>query len=357
MSRLDATELVRRRSQSSLLEQRARDPVDAVTQLFGLQAQDIPAMRLAVRARVEGCAERDVRAAIGAPTLVRTWAMRGTLHLIPAADVRWLGRLLGPRLQADTAHRRRQLEIPDELCESALPFLKEVLAAGPLERAAIVAALAERGFHLTPGSQAVPHLLSYAAAAGVTCCGPEDTYVLVEGWVPESPKPPKDALAELARRYLAGHAPAAAEDFAAWSGLPLTQARKGFAAIDTELSWWDSDLGPMATLTTRSPKPVDSPAVRLLPRYDDYLLGWRDRELILDPAHRRAIHPGGGTLNAALTIDGIVRGTWRLQGRPGKHALHVTPFAAVTKAERSLIAREVTDIGRFLDEQVRAEIA
>lgn len=306
-------------------------------------------MRLAVRARVEGCVEGDVLAAIDAPpSLVRIWAMRGTLHLVAAADVRWLNAILGPRLQSSTERRRRELGIPDERCEAALPLLDEVLAGGPLDRAGVVQGLGERGFALTPGSQAVPHLLGYAAAAGLVCCGPGDTFALAERWLPAAPKPPKDPLAELARRYLGGHGPASAEDFAAWSGLSLAQARKGFAAIDGDLSWWETDHGRMATLAASPPEPGGSPSVRLLARYDDYLLGWRDRDLVLDPAHRRAIHPGGGVLNAALTIDGVVRGTWRRQGPPGKRVLHVESFAGLTKAERAAVTEDAADITRFL---------
>ncbi len=194
----------------------------------------------------------------------------------------------------------------------------------------------------------MPHLLGYAAAAGLVCCGPGDTFALVERWLPGATSPPKDPLAELGRRYLAGHGPAAAEDFAAWSGLPMTQARKAFSALDADLTWWDTDDGRMATLPSRPPESEGSPVARLLPRYDDYLLGWRDRDLVLDPAHRRAIHPGGGILNAALTIDGIVRGTWRSVGRPGKRVLQVAPFTRLTTSEIASVADDAADIGRFL---------
>jgi hypothetical protein len=295
MGRLTGSEVVRWRAASSLILRRESDAPSAVGRLFGLQAQDILAMHLAVRARAGGCSQRDVVAAIDAPPiLVRTWAMRGTLHLGTAADARWLTQLLGPRLQLSTTRRRRELGIPDDRCAEALPLLEEVLAGGPLDRAAIVRGLGERDFDLTPGGQAVPHLLGYAAAGGLVCCGPGDTFALVESWLPPAPKPPNDALAELGRRYLAGHGPAGAEDFAAWSGLPLTQARKAFAANETDLTWWDTDHGRMATLTASAPESAGSAVARLLPRYDDYLLGWRDRDLVLDPAYRRAIHPGGG---------------------------------------------------------------
>ncbi len=356
MPSLDAAAIVRWRSASSLLDARAPDPVAAVSRLLGLQGQDLPSVRLSVRARAESGSENDVIAALDAPPrLVRSWAMRGTLHLVAAADLRWLTGLFGPRFRAATVRRRRELDIPDERCEAALPLLAEILARGPLARAGIVQALNERGFAIAAGSQAVPHLLGYAGSVGLVCCGPGETFALVDRWVPKTPAP-SDPMAELARRYLTGHGPAAAADLAAWSGLPLTQARAALDAVKGELYWWDSDHGPLATLDKRPPGKGDSPVARLLPRYDGYLLGWRDRDLVLDPVHVRAIHPGGGVLNAAVVIDGVVRGSWRKR-RGAAQAILVTPFAPLQREEIAAVEADVSDLGRFVGRDVDLEIA
>ncbi len=176
---------------------------------------------------------------------------------------------------------------------------------------------------------------------------------VVEKWLPpaELPEPP-DLQAELARRYLAGHGPAAPDDLAAWSGLPITKARAGFAAIEESLHWWDTALGPMATLAKTAANTGVSPTVRLLPRYDDYLLGWRDRDLMLDLSHARAIHPGGGVLNAALVIDGVVRGSWRWVRKPGGRVITVKPFNPLQRKETAAIEADAADVGRFLEDDV-----
>jgi hypothetical protein len=343
---------------SSLLARRAKDPIAAVRQLLGLQGQDIPAVRMSVRARTEHLHERDVLAALDRPpALVRIWAMRGTLHLVAATDARWLTTLFGPRLRAATAGRRRSLGIPDERCEIALPLLAEILAAGPLVRGDIVRGLHDSGFEIEAGSQAVPHLLGYAGAGGLVCCGPGETFAFVEDWLPPATDPPDppdppDLPAELARRYLTGHGPAAAADLAAWSGLPLTQARAAFGSIEDELRWWDTDLGPMASIDKTPANKGDSPAVRLLPRYDGYLIGWRDRDLVLDAANARAIHPGGGVLNAALVIDGFVRGSWGWAKRSGKRVIVVTPFTPLQRKEIAGVEADAADVSRFLGEDV-----
>lgn len=348
MRSLDDAALARWRAGSSLLTHRAATSTEAVGALLGLQAQDLSAFRLSVRARAESATDTDVIAALDSPaTLVRTWAMRGTLHLVAAADLRWLVALFGPRFRASTVRRRRELGIPDERCDAALPLLQDILAAGPLARADIVTALNDRGFAISAGTQAVPHLLGYAASVSLLCCGPGETFALVDDWLP-SAQPPPDPLAELARRYLTGHAPADAQDLAAWSGLPLTQCRAAFEAIDDELHWFTTSRGSMATLAENPPNKGKSPVARLLPRYDGYLLGWRDRDLVLDPAHRRAIHPGGGVLNAALAIEGIVRGTWSSSTRRGTLTINVEPFAALTRAEIKAVETDAADVGRFL---------
>ena len=124
-----------------------------------------------------------------------------------------------------------------------------------------------------------------------------------------SPAPDRDAaLAELARRYLRGHGPADARDLAAWSGLPLRDARAGLAAIAGELA--DARDGRVV-LADAPPAPERPLPEVLLPAFDPYLLGWRDRGFAVPPEHARTVHPGGGLIRATIVADGRVTGTWR----------------------------------------------
>lgn len=228
---------------NGLAGRRPADVREAVRCVVGVQAQDGRAARLAVRARTSGATASTVDAAIARREVVCTWAMRGTLHLLAAEDIRWIVALLGPRFVARTAGRRRQLGLDDATCARGVDALRDVLSASsPLTRAELVTGLAERGLRLDPKSQAPAHLVGYAAMLGVVCRGPEapagePTYVLLDDWLGEQPPVSDDAaLARLAERYLAGFGPAAPEDFAAWSGLPVGRARQGFAALDRRLT-------------------------------------------------------------------------------------------------------------------------
>ena len=336
---------------------RPRDVATVVRAVGGLQAQDTPASRLAVRARSAGLDQAAVRRACDQDrSVVRTWAMRGTLHMVAAEDAGWLVALLGPGFAAGNRRRRLQLGLDDRLCERALGALPAVLAGGPLSRAGLVRALAARGVEVPPQGQAPAHLVGYAAMRGLICRGPdldgdEPSYVLLEAWAgPTRTLDPEEALAELARRYLAGHAPAAPEDLAAWSGLALGRARHAFGLaggleqveLDGRTLW--------APAGTRIPRSGTAGAVvRLLGRFDDYLLGWKGRDPVLDPRYARRIQAGGGWIHPAVVVDGRVAGTWR--ARRAGHRLDVTvePFGGrLPPGTRPGLEAEVADLGRFL---------
>lgn len=253
--------------------------------VVALQAQDVAAAGLAADNR-------------GVPLDgVRTWAMRGTLHLLDARDVGWVVALLGPVFIAAGKRRREQLGLDDDLCARALPALREVLTE-PLERAEIVRALAESGIVLDPRSQAPAHLLGFAAHSGVLCRGMDDTYRLLDVELEDR------GVDELWRRYLRAYAPAAVEDFATWSGLPLRRIRQEISfdgLVDTGFGWLPADVEPAGPTGT----------VRLLGHFDTYLLGYRDRSLALPPQFAPLVQTGGGFLTPHVVVDGRVVATWR----------------------------------------------
>jgi len=375
MARSLSQDQVRRlRLRSQLLTGRRPGGVHQVVRAVGgLQAQDTPASRLAVRARSTGLDAAAVRRACDQErSVVRTWAMRGTLHMVAAEDAGWLVALHGPVFAAANRRRRRQLGLDEEVCERALRALPEVLGGGPLPRAEVVGGLAARGVEIDPGGQAPAHLIAYAAMRGLVCRGPDldgdqASYVLLDDWVGVGQAfEPDDAVAELARRYLGAHGPAGPEDLAAWSGLPAGRARRGFELIAGELREVESDGRRM--WSTAGGRAVGSgtgePVVRLLPRFDDYLLGWRGRDLILDRRFARRVQAGGGWIHAAVVVDGRVAGTWRSQqasrrqarpgppGLPDQLAVVIEPFERLGPKVLPGLEAEAADLGRFLGVEV-----
>jgi hypothetical protein len=285
---------------------------DVVHKLVGLQAQDEWVAAYAIRPRASSTV--DAAAVSKGDGLICTWVMRGTLHLVTREDAGWLVALLGPRFIAKQRGRRHQLGLTDELLKQALPVVRDAV---PATRAEIAAVVRKRGLDLAEG-QAEAHLVAVAAMSGLIHRTPSGYAPL-----PPSRKGPDDPLRELARRYLAGYAPAEPDDFAAWSGLPLTDARRAFTGLER-------------------PSIKEGVAkVRLLGHFDPWLLGYKDRSFTLDPKHAKHIQRGGGFLQPLILDGGRVVGTW---SRDRKGAVIPRAFDGEKLPD---VDAEIADLARF----------
>lgn len=350
---LTARQVCRVRAEANGLgETRQSTVAGAVAKAVALQAQDVRAARLSVRVRADNLEKSDVDNAVAAREVIRTWAMRGTLHMLAADDVGWIVGLLGPYFAQRFAGRRRQLGLDDDTCERGLAALETVLAKEtPLTRAELVARVADHGVRLDPRSQAPAHLLGFAAMSGLIQRGPEaakdePTYELMTN--PTAPLPEDEAVARLAGRYLAGYGPATAEDFAAWSGLPLRLARNGLESLAPASATVDGQPAYLRNDQTVNISPDTPTQVRLLGHFDAYLLGYRSRALAVPPEHDRKIQAGGGFINPTVLVDGHGLGTWRQASKKGRITVTVEPFGDLPRRVWPKLRAEVTDLGRFL---------
>jgi hypothetical protein len=329
---------------------RPSDAHGAVHQALAIQAQDARSSRLGVRARSEGLTSADVvRACSEERSVVRTWAMRGTLHMLCAEDVRWITALVGPVIEARYAKRRAELGVTPALADRVLAAIPEILAGGgPLMRAELIDALIARGMRIDTTDQAPAHIVLLAALRGVACRGPdredeEPTYVRLDDWV--APAPPVDrdaALAELSRRYARAYGPADARDLAYWSGLPAADAKRAFALAPPGEPAGD-DAGP--------------PPPRLLPAFDGYLLGHRDRSAILPPEHAPKLLSGSWML-PSIVVGGRLVGTWRRTRERDGVTVTLSPFTGrLPRGSVRGVKAEAADVARFLGAPGRVEIA
>lgn len=338
---------MRERFRSQLLAGgRAPTPLAAAERLLAIQAQDLRGFRLAVRAR---CAAETVSALDGAlaeRALAVGWLNRGTLHLVPAEDYRWLHSLLAPELERPLARRRAQLGISPSVAERSVSAITRTLGSGPAVRSQLVRLLQQQG--LPSEGQAPAHLLALAAQRGLIVRGPmqgrEQAYVLTDDWLgpPRAGIDRERALAELARRYLAGHGPAGDRDLSKWSGLSLTDCRKGLASISSELTVRSDDLlslrGRQAP-TGRMP----TPPPRLLGAFEPLLLGWSGREEIVGDHWSQFVR--GGMISAFALVDGRAAASWRIDGR----RIELTPFRPISKAAQSLLDADAQAVLRYLN--------
>jgi hypothetical protein len=311
--------------------------------LLAVQGQDPRGARLAVRARTAGLSAAAVDRALSEDrSLLIAWLNRGTLHLVRSEDYPWLHSLTTPQLLNESARRLGVEGITPGQGERALARIERALAdEGPLTGAQLRERLAEKG--LPSEGQALSHLCFRAGVLGLVVRGPmagrRQAYVLTRDWVGEVGTVDRNrALAELARRYLAGHAPAGERDLAKWAGLPLRDARAALAAIAGEIEEGDDGLArPL-----RRPPPEEIPPPRLLGAFDPVLLGWASREEILGP------HTGLITTNGLFRPFAMVGGravaTWRLV----RGKVSIEPLGRVGREARRALDEDAADVERFM---------
>jgi len=300
--------------------------VAGVVEWFGaMQAQDLASGLWSLGARLPGLTNVDVVAALERGEAVRTWPMRGTLHLVPGRDARWMVELMAGRVGGAARTRRAQLGLSDADAERGTEILGTALAGGRrLTRAQCLAALDGAG--LATDGQRGYHLLGFAAQRGVVCLAPnlgtEQSFVLLDDWVPGQLVLGRDldrdqALATIAVRYFRSHGPTTRADLAGWTGLTLADVRRG---IDVALA--DGRLGALSLdgvdlyadpeLLDAPPAGPPVPQLLVLPGFDEYLLGYKDRSLMLAPEHFQAVVPGGnGVFQSTVVRAGRVVATWR----------------------------------------------
>jgi len=322
----------------------ARDPLTVVERLLAVQGQDPRGARLAIRARSSGLSAADVEHELSEQqrTLLIAWLNRGTLHLIRSEDYFWLHALTAPGLLTGNARRLAQEGVTAAAAERSAQVIERSLAnEGPLTRQQLRERIAAAGVR-TEG-QALVHLLLFASLRGLIVRGPmvgaHHAYVLVRDWLGE-PKPidRRHALAELARRYLCGHAPADERDLAKWSGLPLRDVRAGLDAIAPRLAQRPDGL---LDLDTRQPAAA-LPPPRLLGAFDPLLLGWRSRELIL--GSHRAIVTVNGLFRPFALVRGRAVATWSMPGGE----VQLEPFARLTRNDSAALAADAVAVKRYL---------
>jgi hypothetical protein len=321
----------------------ARDPLAVVERLLAVQGQDARGFRLAIRARTTGITAADVdRALTEDRSLVVTWVNRGTLHLVRSEDYPWLQALTVPPLATANARRLAQEGVSPEAADRGVAVIARSLAAdGPLTRAQIADRLAAAG--VAAIGQGLVHVLLQATLRGLIVRGPvigaQHAYVLVQDWLP--PARPVDratALAELARRYLAGHGPADERDLARWAGLPLRDARAGLTAIGAELDERPDGLVDLR----RRPVGEELPPPRLLGAFDPVLLGWRSRDELL--GSHQGIVTVNGIFRPFALVDGRAAGTWTMPNG----TVAVEPFKKLSPRVAAALAAEAQDVARFL---------
>lgn len=323
----------------------------AVTRWFGaVQAQEYAHSLYGIGLRMTGATETSVERAIADRSIVRTWPMRGTIHLVPAEDARWMVKLLARRTNNSAASVYRRAGLTDETFAHAGDVLASALHGGKVMRRTQLYAALEAAGIATAGEQRGLHLLGYWAREGLICLGPREgkqpTFTLLDEWIPSAAMlEGEDALITLARRYFTSHGPATEYDFAWWAGITAREARTGMRGVQGELEstrgagvtyWFSAELAPA---------PSPEPTAWLLPPYDEFTVAYKDRSAALDPAFPTDPF---AILGPVVVVDGRLVGTWKRTLGRAAVTVALTLYAPLSPAERAAVERAVVRYGAFL---------
>ena len=360
MARVPAHHAARLRAQQ-LSGPPASSAVEVAERLLAVQAQDPRGFRLAVRSRTSGLTAQDVDRDLEERRLVVSWLNRGTLHLVTAEDYWWLHPLTAPQLRTTNATRLRQEGVDPEQAARGVDVVTRVLTEGPATRAALRAHLDAAG--VPTARQALVHIVMAATLQGLAVRGPvidsEQAFVAPELWL--GPRPADldrdEALAQLALRYLRGHGPAAPTDLARWAGLPLGQARRGFAAVaDRTAALPAGELVDAVDLVERVERAerVDGhrrapglPPPRLLGAFDPLLLGWTSRADTV--GSYTGLVTNNGMFRPFALVGGRAVGTWNLAGTGAARQVQVRHLEDLSAAKAAALEADGRDVLRFLE--------
>ncbi|NKS84073.1 winged helix DNA-binding domain-containing protein [Prescottella equi] len=319
---------------------------EAVRWLTAAQAQDFPGAITSIAARAGGGGRKSMLDALNSAEVVRSWPMRGTLHFVAAEDLRWMLALTGARTLSSARARHRALDIDDAAVDHAGTIAREALADGSLGRSELMQAWERAG--IPTANQRGQHLLWTLALTAVVCLGPVDggtqQVVSFDDWIGSSRELDGDeALGEWALRYFRSHGPATVDDFVWWTKLTVRQARAGLASAAEHLErivvdGVDYYLDP-ATPDLLATHRRQARGVFLLPGFDEFILGYRDRGAAVDPAFQPRLQPGNnGMFSPTVVANGRVVGTWkRRRGAAG--GIDATPFTAFDARTEQAIPR------------------
>lgn len=338
----------------------APDDVAGVVTWFGaMQGQDMASVLWSLGVRLPSLTLAGVNSALEKREVVRTWPMRGTVHLIPAGDAHWMLELMGARALAGAAARRDIIGLSHRAAEHGVEVLAAALAGGNrLTRAECLGALTDAGVDVS-GQQGY-HMLWYASQLGVSAIAPhigkEQTFVLLDDWAPAPRRPERDeALGLIASRFFRSHGPATVADLSRWTGLPVKDCRAGVAAAGDALAAIRVDGTEM--LVDAALADADLPELDdwlALPGFDEYILGYKDRSMMVDDAHKQAIVPGNnGIFMATIVRGGRVAGTWKRTLTKKAVVVAVQPLVPFSAADRAYTEAALQPYAAFLELPLR----
>lgn len=289
-------------------------PTDLLAWFGAIQGQEYAPAKWALGLRLPHLKDEDIERELTTGTIVRTHLLRPTWHFVAAADIRWMLQLTAPRVHAVNAYMYRQCELDSRLLNRCQDIMIKRLEGGKqLTRKVLNEAFRENGI-IAEGHR-LSYIMGYAELEGLICSGARQgnqfTYALLEERVPPSPaKSPDEALVELTKRYFLSRGPATIKDYSTWSGLTVSDCKRGLSMLGNAMTTVKVDGKEYHGDPDALSNPKPHPEIVLLPIYDEFIMGYKDREAILlfrNSFESKPFLPFDNT----IVQDGQIIGSWK----------------------------------------------
>lgn len=347
-------DLVRERLANQYLTTPGLDKAsDVVRALGAVQAQDYSGAKWALSQRARDANESTIERELIAGAILRTHVLRPTWHFVAPSDIRWMLALTGPRVCAAMASYNRKLELTPAVFRRSHATIEKALRDGEQLTRTELRAFLERARIGNVSGQRLGHLMMQAELDAIVCSGAvrgkQFTYALLDERVPPAaPRDRDDALRELTRRYFTTRGPATLRDFSWWSGLTMADCRRGTEITGDELETATLDDRTYWFTPREQPAPPVSPTAHLLPNYDEYFIGFKDRSSIARRIRNTKLVTGGDALIAHIVfVDGQIVGGWRRSFDKQKAIVHLKLVTRLTRAESQRVAAAARKFGAF----------
>jgi len=346
-------------------------PADAVTicrDVCGVQAQVMSAAYLQIWARNHSVTRGEIQAALWKRrTLVKTFLMRQTIHIIPSEEFSLYIAALRPSRVAQALRAMARCGIEREEGEALTPLIMDALSAAPLRRTAIAAAVRPKVSKRVRSFMELSwSMIRIPLAEGLICYGAgegnEVVFVRTDGWLPNPNKKMSttEAQCELFRKYLRAYGPATPQDFSHWAGIPMQEAKALPPLMVSDLTEISEDrrnsllLREDWNLLRKSAE--GNVCVRLLPSFDTYLLAHRDKDHLLSRQNYKRVYRNQGWISPVVLVDGEISGVWSYKPKGKRLAVEVEPFSKLPKATRAEVEREANSLAAFFERELELKI-
>jgi hypothetical protein len=330
-----------------------KKPDEVVSYLGAVQSQDYAGAKWALAQRMQDPSDATLEKAFTDGSLLRTHVLRPTWHFVTPADICWMLKLSAPRVHAVNAFMYRQTGMDRAIIQKSYTVMEKALSGNKhLTRSELGSALATAGI-IAEGVR-LGYFMMSAELDGVICSGArrgkQFTYALLDERVPSSKDLTREeALAELTSCYFRTRGPATLQDFTWWSGLTMADAKRGIEMVKSQFqqegmngqAYWFPDSMRDAE--------VKSPTVYLLPNYDEYFVGLKDRSAIGEVAGRANILKDNPSVMAhVIILDGQMVGGWKRTFEKKEVIVALDPIKKLTRPEKQAVAAAAERFGKFL---------